>query len=230
MASLYAPPPRRTRLFSLPSGTTTVTIDLGIASANLATQAADRAVAIESSGRASSDGPVPFEPLAVTSAGATGGRPLTIEASATMRSDRGVAVESLARPRGDMRDPVEWSGAAQFVADALLPLEGAAAVHGKVGAPAEAVVLLLPRTGSAAEWLTAARCGPGSMAEALTALVRGDSGLVEWLATGTRLIADAILQLGWPGTLPASLLSLESGPGRTRLLATPGRVRLVRRS
>ncbi len=230
MPSLYQSPPSRMKLFSLPSPTTMVTTDVGLASANLATQAADRAVAVESSGRASSDSPVPFESLAATSAGATGGRPLPIEASATMRSDRGVAVESPARLRGDISGPVEWSGAAQLVADALVPLEGAAAVHGKLGALAEAVALLLPRTGSAAECLAAVRCGSGPMAEALAALVRDDSGLVEWLATGARVIADAMLPLGWPGTSPALLLSLESGPGRTRLLATPGRVRLVRRS
>lgn len=68
------------------------------------------------------------------------------------------------------------------------------------------------------------------MAEALAAVVRDDGGLVEWLGTGATVIADAMLALESQGASPALLLSLESGPGRTRLLATPGRVRLVRRN
>ncbi|MGH7029743.1 MAG: hypothetical protein ACREE9_01370 [Stellaceae bacterium] len=230
MAGLYAPPRRLTRLFSLSAGTTMVTTDSGLASAIVATQTADRVVATENSGRASSDGSAPFECSASTSAGMTGGKSLPIEATATARSDRGAVIESPALLRRDMSCPAEWSGVAQFVVDAVVPLEGAAVVHGGASALTEAVALLLPRAIGPLEWLATGGADTELTAETLSALAQGTRGSIEWLGTEATIIADAMLPLEWQGTTPALLLSLESAPGRIRLLATPGRVRLARRN
>ncbi|HEY3910387.1 MAG TPA: hypothetical protein VGM07_10890 [Stellaceae bacterium] len=230
MAALYRALPNRLRLFSVPPGTTIVSTDIGLASAILATQARDQAVAVESTGRASSDGSAPFESLTPALAGAAGAGVLPIEAGAAVRSDRVIAVEGSAQLHGDTPAAVEWSGAVDLAADALVPLEGLATECGELSAPAETVALLLLATEASAEWLTTASGAAALMAEALAALVRDERGLTEWLGTGATILADAMLPLEGRGAPPASLLSLESGPGRTRLLETPGRVRLVRRN
>lgn len=230
MPPLYQPPPSRIKLLALPSPTTTVMSDSGLASAILATQAADRLCAIENSVRLSSDGSAPFETLAIAAVGASGDQPLPVEARAMVLTPRSLAIEGQAPLLGDIPAPVEWSGAARLAADAVVPLEGAAATNREQDAPAEAIALVLPQEAGTVEWLVADRTDAGSATEMLAGLVRDDRGPVEWLGTGATIIADAMLALGWPGASPALLLSLESGPGRTRLLATPGRVRLVRRN
>jgi hypothetical protein len=52
---------------------------------------------------------------------------------------------------------------------------------------------------------------------------------VESLAGGITAITDANLAIEWITAPPAILVSLESGPERVRLLATRGRIRLLRR-
>lgn len=229
MASLYQGIPSRLRLLSLPI-TATVTVGSGLAAAILATQAADQKIAGGTSGSVSSNGWAPVEALQTTFADMTGDSPAPIEAGATVRSGRSIMVEKLILLPSDMPDPVEWSGALQVVGDARLALEGTASTRSDASARGEAAAALLAETVRAVEWLASGRAVTEARAEMLAAIEPGVDGRIEWLGTGATASADAMLPLEWQQSTPALLLSLESGPGRLRLLATPGRVRLVRRN
>jgi hypothetical protein len=82
----------------------------------------------------------------------------------------------------------------------------------------------------AIEGVASQRVDPDVPTGALPTLVREDAGPIEWLTSGARTLADTAVELEWDGTAPAVVLSLETGPGRIRLLATPGRARLLRRN
>ena len=83
--------------------------------------------------------------------------------------------------------------------------------------------------GTAIESTASLRVDPGAPAEALAASLFDINGPVEALAGGITTITDANLGIEWVTAAPPILVSLESGPERIRLLATRGRVRLLRR-
>jgi hypothetical protein len=217
MPSLYQPIPGRLKLFSLPPPTIGVISDSSYAIETLTDQRAGPSSPAESLARLSSDGSAPVEMLAMASVGAPGDMPLPIDAGATVCADRTETIEALSLMQGIAPNSVEWSGALQTVADAGAPLEGAAAMAGGLSAFNETLSLLPPSMAGRVEWLATA----GSEAEA-TAETLG--------ATGAAISGDLMLPLEWRQGPPATVPSLESGPGRVRLLASAGRVRLLGRS
>jgi hypothetical protein len=216
MPSLYRAPSSRLNLFSLPSTGTTVTTDSGLAFAILATPAADCAVVTESSGRVSSDRSAPLENSGLMSS--DGGLP--IEAAATLGSELVPLSEALQSTRIDPNVPIESLGTASVAVTGNTPLliEVGATVRSDWGLTAEG--LTTSRTDAGAELA----------AETLAGLAQDTTGSIEWSGSGAIVIADTMLPLEWQQTMPTALVSLESGPSRVRLLATPGRVRLVRRN
>ena len=151
-------------------------------------------------------------------AGRVGGFAVPTEPGASLACDRGVPAEILAARRSDSGAPIEALGAADIsvTGDAMPPIEVLSRQGGEGG--------------MAIEDVASQRVDPDVPTGALPTLVREDDGPIEWLTSGARIIADMAMRLEWDGTAPAFLLSLETGPGRIRLLATPGRVRLLRRS
>ena len=83
--------------------------------------------------------------------------------------------------------------------------------------------------GAAIENTASLQVDPGAPAEALAASLLDIIGPVEALAGGITTITDANLAIEWVTAAPSILVSLKSGPERVRLLATRGRVRLLRR-
>ena len=83
--------------------------------------------------------------------------------------------------------------------------------------------------GAAIENTASLQVDPAAPVEALAASLLDIRGPVEALAGGITTITDANLAIEWVTAAPSILVSLESGPERVRLLATRGRVRLLRR-
>lgn len=147
-----------------------------------------------------------------------GGFAVAMEARASVACDRGLPVNILVARRNDWGGPIEALGATDIsvTGDAMLPI----------------AVLSRRRSDSemALEDLASQRIEPGVAMGALPMLVRESGAPIDWLTSGARTIADTAVELEWDGMAPALVLSLETGPGRIRLLATPGRARLLRRN
>jgi hypothetical protein len=140
-----------------------------------------------------------------------------IEELASQRADPGAPAEALATQRADPGIPGEFLGVWISVAgDSVSPVEVLVSQWGG-------------REGSL-ENAASLRIDPVVPAEGLGAEVRDSHGPVEALAGGMTTIGDATLALQWVGAAYRGLVSLESGPERIRLLATRGRVRLLRRN
>ena len=114
-----------------------------------------------------------------------------------------LAIESEGRQRADPGAPIESLGSAgnSIADDAMLPIET----------------------------LSSQRSEPGAAIENMASLQVDRGAPVETLAGGITTITDANLAIEWVTAAPSILVSLESGPERVRLLATRGRVRLLRR-
>ena len=194
-----------------------------------------------------SDAGVPVESLAGGSA-ITGNATLSLEFSATVLCDWGagaaqsmirhfsrpaligrvrrlffpgrpgmLAIESEGLQRADPGAPIESLGSAgnSVAGDAMSPIETLSSQRRELGA--------------AIENTTSLRVDPGASAEALVTSLLDINGPVEALAGGITTVADANLGVEWVTSAPPILVSLESGPERIRLLATRGRIRLLRR-
>ena len=113
--------------------------------------------------------------------------------------------------------PIESLGSAgsSVAGDAMSPIETLSSKRSELGAAIENSASL--------------RVNRGVPAEALAASLLDISGPVEALVGGITTITDANLAIEWVRAAPPILFSLESGPERVRLLATRGRVRLLRR-
>ncbi len=128
-----------------------------------------------------------------------------------------LAIESEGRQHADPGAPIESIGSAgnSVAGDAMSPIETLSSQRGEQGTAIESTASL--------------RGDPGAPAEALAASLMDINGPVEALAGGISAITDANLAVEWVTAAPLILVSLESGPERVRLLATRGRVRLLRR-
>ena len=151
-------------------------------------------------------------------AGQLGGFAVPTEPGGGVACDRGVPADILVARRSDSGAPIEALGAADIsvTGDAMPSIE----VLSQQGSDG----------GMAIEDVASQRIDPDVPIGVLPMLAREGGGPIEWLTSGARTIADAAVGLEWDGTAPAVLLSVETGPGRIRLLATPGRVRLLRRN
>jgi hypothetical protein len=129
---------------------------------------------------------------------------LSIEGLAVRLADWGTLVESLG------------AAGASVIGDSISPIEMLIVQRGDAGAAIEGIATL--------------RGDPGVSAETLVALVLDSDTVVESLAAGATTIADATLALEWGEAGSGVVLSLEAGRDRIRLLVTPGRIRLLRRS
>lgn len=128
-----------------------------------------------------------------------------------------LAIESEGRQHADPGAPIESLGSAgnSVAGDAMSPIE----------------TLLSQRSeqGAAIENTESLQIDPDAPAEALAASLLDIRGPVEALAGGITTITDANLAIEWVTAAPPILISAESGRERVRLLATRGRVRLLRR-
>jgi hypothetical protein len=194
-----------------------------------------------------SDSDIPEESLAIGSP-VTGNATLPVEFSATVLRDWGaggarsmirrssrlvlvgrvrrlffpgrpgtLAIESEGRQHADPGAPIESLGSAgnSVAGDAMSPIETASSQRRELGAAIENTARL--------------QVDPGAPAEALAASLLDINSPVEALAGGITTTTDTNLAIEWVTSAPSILLSLESGPERVRLLATRGRVRLLRR-
>jgi hypothetical protein len=128
-----------------------------------------------------------------------------------------LAIESEGRQHADPGAPIESLGSAgnSVAGDAMSPVETLSSQRSELGSPIE-------NTASP-------QVDPVAPVESLAASLLDIHGPVEALAGGITTITDANLAIEWVTAAPSILVSLESGPERVRLLATRGRVRLLRR-
>lgn len=128
-----------------------------------------------------------------------------------------LAIESEGRQHADPGAPIESLGSAgnSVAGDAMSPIETASSQRNELVAAIENTASL--------------QVDPGAPAEALAASLLDINGPVEVLAGGITTTTDTNSAIEWVTAAPPILLSLESGPERVRLLATRGRVRLLRR-
>jgi hypothetical protein len=217
-----------------PSGGTAVTADAILAAEFLESTISDRGVPVESlSGGSAITGVAMLRlefrisVLRCWGAGATASMIRHYSRPALSRRVRRLffpgrlgtfAVENEAMRRSDAGAPIEAVGTAgtSVTGDSMLPIE----------------MLSYQRSDSEAtnENTANLQVDLDALADALAASVQDGSGPVEWLASRTTMIEDVMGPLEWVGAAPEVLVSLESGPERIRLLATRGRVRLLRRN
>ena len=128
-----------------------------------------------------------------------------------------LAIESEGRQHADPGAPIESLGSAgnSVAGDAMSPIETLSGQRSEQGAAIENTESL--------------QVDPSAPVEALAASLLDIRGPVEALAGGITTITDANLAVEWVTAAPPILISLESGRERVRLLATRGRVRLLRR-
>ena len=128
-----------------------------------------------------------------------------------------LAIESEGQQHADPGAPIESLGSAgnSVAGDAMSPIETLSSQRSEQGAAIENTESL--------------QVDPATPAEALAASLLNIRGPVEALAGGITTITDANLAIEWVMAAPPILISLESGRERVRLLATRGRVRLLRR-
>lgn len=188
--------------------------DRGDAVETLAGQRGEQAARIEDIGSARLDASLFGEALA----GRLGGFAVPMEPGASAACDRGIPAGILVAQRSDSGGPIEALGAAAIsvASDAMLPSEGLSKQRSD--------------RGMAIENIASQRSDPDLPTGALPMLVREDGDPIEWLTSGARAIADAAVGLEWEGPVSTVVVSLETGSGRIRLLATPGRARLLRRN
>ena len=142
---------------------------------------------------------------------------LRVEGLLSHSGHQGTASEWLAVTRYDSSLPTEFSSLANSVTkDTILQIDALSSQRGDFGSEIENAATL--------------QVDPDAPTEALVTSARDGSEPIEWLASGTRTTRDAMLPLEWVGAAPAALVSLEFGTERNRLLATRGRVRLLRRN
>jgi hypothetical protein len=199
-SSLYQAPASRLRLFSQAAGQT-VTVDCPIQLEEIGNTVvtADRRLPIEGLAMQVGDAAAQVELLA-------------------SQNPPPLRTEWLASVSDDCAVPIESGGEVGRSFDLVAPIENSAGLQFQDGPVVEA---LATNRADAVVQLTA---------DALAGRAPGANVPVEWLAAQTAaLTEDAILPLEWEATTPAPLLSLDSSPEHIRLLATPGRVRLLRR-
>ncbi len=196
--------------------------------AALATRIADRGGDIEIlAGCRGQDGmtieAVPMQRLDMglfdeTLAGRFCGLAVPAEFGETVACGRGTPAEIPVVRQSGRGAPVEALGAANIsiASDAILPIEASSKQSIDRGLALEGVV--------------SQRMQVDVPAGALAMLGREGAGPFEWLGDGTAVIADMAVELEWDRPPRAAVLSLETGPGRIRLLKTPGRARLLRRN
>ena len=150
--------------------------------------------------------------------GRLGGFAVPTEPGASAACDRSIAADILVARRSDSGASIEALGAAAIsvASDAMLPSEGLSQQRSD--------------RGMALEDAASQRIDPDAPTGALSLLVQEGGAPIEWLTSGGRAIADTAVGLEWEGPVSAVVPSLETGPGRIRLLATPGRARLLRRN
>jgi hypothetical protein len=210
------------------TGGTIVTGDSPAPISALARQVADRGEAVETLAGQRGEDTASIEEVASERldaslfdealAGRLGGFAIPTEPGASVACDRGIPADILVARRSDLGTPIEALGAADI------------SVTGDAMSPIEALSQQRSDGGMALEDVASQRTEPDLPTGALPMLVRESGGPIEWLTSGARTIADTAVELEWDGTAPAVVLSLETGPGRIRLLATPGRARLLRRN
>ena len=103
-------------------------------------------------------------------------------------------------------------------------------VIGASSSPIEALGVQRGDAGASIESETNVQVDQRVTIDAFGALSQDIIASVELLAAGTTTIFDATLAIELGGASSVVVFSLESGPDRIRLLVTPGRVRLLRRT
>jgi hypothetical protein len=122
------------------------------------------------------------------------------------------------RPHGPRADRYFQTSAA-VLCDAPSPIEATSSVAPLIGHQYGAV-----------EWIGNLRGDNFVSGEVLFSLVAEGGPPTEWLATEAVVMPDANLMLEVDGVASTIVVSIESGPTRVRLLASPGRIRLLRRN
>lgn len=128
--------------------------------------------------------------------------------------------------------PAESAGAAAttVTSDGGAPIEWRALVRAGNPVPDEMLGKVLADIPALLELLITTRREHALSVEMLDQ-ARLETGLPsELLSSGTVILADSPANFESEGTPPATPISVETGPDRVRLLATPGRIRLLRRN
>ena len=157
--------------------------------------------------------------------------PSPIELVAQHRIDVPTSAETLATAVADVPVSGEWFSGTLRIASA--PGEALGAVFTALWPPLEAIssiTLLKADQYGALEWIGILRRDDIASAEALVSLVLDGDPPFEWLSTGTIVVADSGFVVEGVEIASGILVSVETGPNRARLLASPGRIRLLRRN
>jgi hypothetical protein len=124
----------------------------------------------------------------------------------------------------------EWAGGLSIARDMSPAVEWSMGARGEATTAIEIVGALIVAHSGAMEWISTIRSDDELSDETIKKLLFTAGVPAESLSSGTAIIVDSTLWLEAVGTPPATILSVEIGPGRVRLLATSGRIRLLRRN
>jgi hypothetical protein len=154
---------------------------------------------------------------------------LPVEHLGTQLADLGLLLGFFATQSADLRTPSELVRLIGGPLGLLTELGGEVWIDASGGF--ESLATAVDDWYVAAEWLTSSLGHVAAPGEFATALDCDGSTPAEWLGLAV-LTADAVLPIEWSRLLPApvlvSLKRLLVSPGKRRLLATSGRLRLLR--
>jgi hypothetical protein len=166
-----------------------------------------------------------------TSAAVLCDAPSPIEAAAAQRIDARMTTEVLAAAVANWPFPIQLLGG--LLQDPGVPGEtislALVALWPTLEATSSAAARIANQYGTL-EWIGNLRGDNFVSGEVLFSLMAEGAPPFEWLTTEAVVMPDADLVLEVDAGASTIVVSIESGPTRVRLLASPGRIRLLRRN
>lgn len=153
-----------------------------------------------------------------------------VEASLGLRADATLRLNFVASARADGSDAVEWSGAVVLARDTSIAIEWLTGAQRDVALAGNFLAVLIGDPTGVLEWVGSVRSRELLADETLVGSLRDARLPTESLTSGPTIMAYSASPFELVNSLPAVVLSVQSGPERKRLLATPGRLRLLRRN
>jgi hypothetical protein len=157
--------------------------------------------------------------------------PSPIEVATARRIDTSMTAEVLVAAVANLPFPVQLL--AGLLQDPGVPGETISLALVALWPPLEATGSVAPVIANqygTLEWIGNLQEDNFVSGEVLFSLVAEGGPPSEWLTTGAVVMPDGDLMLEVDGVASTIVVSIESGPTRVRLLASPGRIRLLRRN
>lgn len=201
-------------------GNATVSIEL------LPKVLADLASRLEMAGRVSIDGSLFIE----SGRGVMVDPRIAADTSRILAADAALGLEFPASLRDDGSLAVEWSGGIETARDTAIAIEWLGTAQGGPIFATDALRVVIRGQSGVLQWMGAVRLDEQPAVEGLIGSLRDVGLAAESLTGGSTITGNTISPFEAIAASPAIVLSVQADSNRRRLLATFGRIRLLRRN